>query len=143
MIFSDLRQRRHREPEWMDAPDVDAAILADSLRFIRRVNALLRYTRAYVNCHVRAPTPELGLERIKRNLQQSLVWDESFSDRIIAVPGDLSKPLLGLPKEAFAELTSPSGTGQRSADGDTSGAPTPGAVSPDPETPPFSAEASI
>ena len=49
MFFHDLRQRRHREPEWMDAPDVDAAILADSLRFIRRVNSLLRYTRATIS----------------------------------------------------------------------------------------------
>jgi ubiquinone/menaquinone biosynthesis C-methylase UbiE len=40
---------RHREPEWMDAPDVDPATLADSLRFIRRVNSLLRYTRATIS----------------------------------------------------------------------------------------------
>src|SRR5215207_7384781 len=33
----------------MDAPDVDTATLADSLRFIRRVNSLLRYTRATIS----------------------------------------------------------------------------------------------
>lgn len=44
----DLRQRR-REPEWMDAADVDPATLADSLRFIRRVNSLLGYTRATIS----------------------------------------------------------------------------------------------
>jgi len=44
----DLRQRR-REPEWMDAPDVDARLLDDSLRFIRRVNSLLGYTRATIS----------------------------------------------------------------------------------------------
>lgn len=32
----------------MDAPGVDPALLADSLRFIRRVNVLLRYTRATI-----------------------------------------------------------------------------------------------
>jgi ubiquinone/menaquinone biosynthesis C-methylase UbiE len=37
---------RHREPEWMDADDVDAALLGDSLAFIRRVNVALGYTRA-------------------------------------------------------------------------------------------------
>src|SRR4051812_36579827 len=38
--------RRQREPEWMDAPDIDAAQLRRSLAFIRRVNRLLGYTRA-------------------------------------------------------------------------------------------------
>lgn len=42
-------QRRRREPEWMDAPGVDAATLAGSLRFIRRVNRALGYTRATIS----------------------------------------------------------------------------------------------
>lgn len=36
---------RIREEEWMDRPGVDATALRDSLRFIRRVNSLLGYTR--------------------------------------------------------------------------------------------------
>jgi SAM-dependent methyltransferase len=40
-----LAQRR-REPEWMDEPDVDPALLRRSLGFIRRINTLLGYTRA-------------------------------------------------------------------------------------------------
>jgi SAM-dependent methyltransferase len=40
-----LAQRR-REPEWMDEPDIDPALLRRSLGFIRRINALLGYTRA-------------------------------------------------------------------------------------------------
>jgi SAM-dependent methyltransferase len=40
-----LRDRR-REPEWMDEPDVDPALLRRSLGFIRRINTLLGYTRA-------------------------------------------------------------------------------------------------
>ena len=44
-LLPDLTHRR-REAEWMDAPGVDRALLDDSLRYIRRVNALLRYTRA-------------------------------------------------------------------------------------------------
>src|SRR3954447_2573847 len=40
-----LRERQ-REPEWMDAPDADPRELERSLRFIRRVNRLLGYTRA-------------------------------------------------------------------------------------------------
>jgi ubiquinone/menaquinone biosynthesis C-methylase UbiE len=38
--------KRRREDEWMDAAGVDPAQLRRSLRFIRRVNTLLGYTRA-------------------------------------------------------------------------------------------------
>src|SRR4051794_26001598 len=41
----DLTTRR-REPEWMDAPHADAGQLRRSLAFIRRINALLGYTRS-------------------------------------------------------------------------------------------------
>jgi ubiquinone/menaquinone biosynthesis C-methylase UbiE len=44
-FLRDLSQRR-REAEWMDSPGADPAVLADSLRFIRRINAALGYTRA-------------------------------------------------------------------------------------------------
>ena len=39
---------RRREAEWMDAPDVDPAALGDALRFIRRINRFLGYTRATI-----------------------------------------------------------------------------------------------
>jgi len=39
---------RRREPEWMDAPDADPVLLRKSLAFIRRINLLLRYTRATI-----------------------------------------------------------------------------------------------
>jgi ubiquinone/menaquinone biosynthesis C-methylase UbiE len=45
MFLPDLTHRR-REPEWMDAPDVDSDQLLHSLAFIRRINRLLGYTRA-------------------------------------------------------------------------------------------------
>jgi SAM-dependent methyltransferase len=41
--------RRNREEEWMDGPDVDPADLARSLRFIRRVNSWLGYTRVTIS----------------------------------------------------------------------------------------------
>ena len=44
----DFLARRCREAEWMDAPDADPAELDRSLRFIRRVNSLLGYTRATI-----------------------------------------------------------------------------------------------
>jgi 2-polyprenyl-3-methyl-5-hydroxy-6-metoxy-1,4-benzoquinol methylase len=45
--WSFLSQRR-REPEWMDAPGADPVTLSDSLRFIRRINSVLRYTRSTI-----------------------------------------------------------------------------------------------
>jgi ubiquinone/menaquinone biosynthesis C-methylase UbiE len=48
VLWPDLRHRQ-REPEWMDSPGVDRALLDDSLRYIRRVNTLLRYTRATIS----------------------------------------------------------------------------------------------
>jgi hypothetical protein len=38
--------RRHRTDEWMDAPDADPRLVRQSLRFLRRTNRLLGYTRS-------------------------------------------------------------------------------------------------
>src|SRR6185436_20097321 len=43
---SSFLSQRRREPEWLDSPQADPRVLADSLRFIRRINAALGYTRA-------------------------------------------------------------------------------------------------
>jgi hypothetical protein len=43
---------RQRCDEWMDAPDVDPQLIDRSLRFIRRINAALGYTRATLS-HLR------------------------------------------------------------------------------------------
>lgn len=43
-MFDSLRTRR-RQAEWMDAPGADPAQLRQSLRYLRRVNRLLGYTR--------------------------------------------------------------------------------------------------
>jgi ubiquinone/menaquinone biosynthesis C-methylase UbiE len=45
-------EKRRREAEWMDDPHADPAILEDSLRFIRRINFWLGYTRATIQ-HLR------------------------------------------------------------------------------------------
>jgi len=45
MLFSSFAHRQ-RADEWMDAPDADPRQVEKSLRFIRRINRLLGYTRA-------------------------------------------------------------------------------------------------
>jgi 2-polyprenyl-3-methyl-5-hydroxy-6-metoxy-1,4-benzoquinol methylase len=59
--------RRRREAEWMDEPGVDPELLRKSLRFIRRINTLLGYTRATLH----------HLDRFSRN------WKPGQTIRII------------------------------------------------------------
>ncbi len=40
---------RRREPEWMDRADADPRQLRHSLRFLRRINSLLGYTRSTIH----------------------------------------------------------------------------------------------
>ncbi|GAA6619324.1 thioester reductase domain-containing protein [Scytonema sp. NUACC26] len=65
---------------------------------------LLQSTNADIYCLVRASNSQEGKRKLKQNLQQYAIWEEKFSSRIIAVPGDLSQPLLGLSKEGFDML---------------------------------------
>jgi ubiquinone/menaquinone biosynthesis C-methylase UbiE len=55
-------QHRHLEPEWMDAPDVDPQQLQQSLRFIRRINAALGYTRTTLK-HLKLMTADWASDR--------------------------------------------------------------------------------
>ncbi|MGH8002001.1 MAG: thioester reductase domain-containing protein [Brasilonema sp.] len=68
------------------------------------IDELLRTTHADVYCLVRAATSEEGKQKLKKNLQQYLLWKEEFSPRIIAIPGDLSQPCLGISTEGFEML---------------------------------------
>ncbi|MDL2078283.1 thioester reductase domain-containing protein [Streptomyces sp. GXMU-J15] len=68
------------------------------------LDELLATTGATVHCLVRCDTPEAGLERIKRNLEQYLPWREDAEARIEVVPGDLGKPRLGLSEAEFTRL---------------------------------------
>ncbi|MBD0386348.1 MAG: amino acid adenylation domain-containing protein [Nostoc sp. C3-bin3] len=65
---------------------------------------LLQQTHADIYCLVRAANPEEGKKRIQNSLKSYLVWDNSFSSRIIAVVGNLSEPLLGLSRQKFQAL---------------------------------------
>jgi acyl carrier protein len=65
---------------------------------------LLQQTQADIYCLVRAETIDSGKKKILSSLKSYLLWDESFSQRIIPAIGDLSKPLLGLSKTLFQQL---------------------------------------
>ncbi|MCC5661301.1 amino acid adenylation domain-containing protein [Nostoc sp. XA010] len=64
---------------------------------------LLQQTSADIYCLVRNNTED-GKRRIQRNLQSYLLWDETFSSRIVPLSGDLSQPLLGLSPTQFQQI---------------------------------------
>ncbi len=69
------------------------------------LDELLKQTQADLYCLVRAFDAEKGIERIRKNFEfYTLDMDETRLSRIIPVPGDLSKPFLGIPSEHFEHL---------------------------------------
>ncbi|GAA0446975.1 hypothetical protein GCM10009544_07250 [Streptomyces stramineus] len=65
---------------------------------------LLDRTDAAIHCLVRAADTARAARRIRRSLTEYGLWDESTSGRIVPVPGDLEKPLLGLAPGRFDAL---------------------------------------
>ncbi|HKP51514.1 MAG TPA: amino acid adenylation domain-containing protein [Chloroflexia bacterium] len=65
---------------------------------------LLRQTDARVYCLVRARDEAQGKGKIKANLESYGLWREDLSNRVLAVTGDLSDPMLGMSEEAYRRL---------------------------------------
>jgi amino acid adenylation domain-containing protein/thioester reductase-like protein len=86
--------------------DPDHIFLTGATGFVGAflLHTLLRQTRADIHCLVRAASVEEGKQRLQRNLETYLLWDDSLRDRIIVVPGDLAQPTLGLGAETFEAL---------------------------------------
>jgi thioester reductase-like protein len=55
-------------------------------------------------CHVRAENQQKAMERIINNMRFFSCWEENFKDNIIAVPGDLKKPNLGIEDTLYSKL---------------------------------------
>ncbi|MEH2071037.1 MAG: thioester reductase domain-containing protein [Nostoc sp.] len=67
---------------------------------------LLQQTQAKVYCLVRSADLESAIRRIQKNLKSYSIWNQDFSNRIIPVLGDLSKPHLGLSSQEFDLMSS-------------------------------------
>lgn len=65
---------------------------------------LLNKTTALIYCLIRAENIETAKQRILTTLQKYQIWDNSYSERIIPIVGDLAKPKLGLSALEFANL---------------------------------------
>ncbi|WIN00178.1 amino acid adenylation domain-containing protein [Actinoplanes oblitus] len=59
---------------------------------------------ARIDCLVRAGDEASAMKRIESSLRRYLLWDGADRARIVAVPGDLEEPRLGLSREGFDEL---------------------------------------
>ncbi len=68
------------------------------------LHELLGQTKANIYCLVRSSSPESGKQKIRRNLERYLLWNEELDSRIIPVLGELSQPFLGLGEQQFREL---------------------------------------
>lgn len=73
------------------------------------LNEILERTTATVICMVRFTDPEdddqpSGAARIRRNLLDLGLWRDSIMERVEILPGNLSRPRLGLPLAHFDEL---------------------------------------
>nr|APD72036.1 non-ribosomal peptide synthetase 2 [Streptomyces sp.] len=66
---------------------------------------LLEQTPAQVFCLVRAASEEAAAERVRNALESYGLMDERFADRIVAVPGDLAQPRLGVSSQWYERLS--------------------------------------
>jgi len=91
--------------QWVDNPQ--QVLLTGSTGFLGAflLVELLRNTTAKIHCLVRASDMSSGRQKIQANLESYQLWDASFRDRIVAIPGDLSQPQLGLTSDLFQELS--------------------------------------
>ncbi|MDZ8030713.1 non-ribosomal peptide synthetase [Nostoc sp. DedSLP04] len=68
------------------------------------LDELLHQTQAKIYCLVRSQNEHEGLKKIQQNLAKYSLHHPKFSSHVIAIPGDLEQPYLGLPIEQFEKL---------------------------------------
>lgn len=73
------------------------------------LNDLLESTSAQIICLVRFAEPSkddipAGIARLRKNLIDLGLWQDSIMERVEVLPGNLSRKRLGLPPDAFSEL---------------------------------------
>ncbi|MEH1787178.1 MAG: amino acid adenylation domain-containing protein [Nostoc sp.] len=68
------------------------------------IDELLHQTQAKIYCLVRSTNEHEGLKKIQQNLEKYSLHHPNFSSHVIAIPGDLEQPYLGLPSKQFEKL---------------------------------------
>ncbi|KFH45547.1 Linear gramicidin synthase subunit D-like protein [Hapsidospora chrysogenum ATCC 11550] len=91
--------------------EADTVLLTGSTGYLGAflLKSLLEETSAHILCMVRFTEPSedcrpAGMARIRKNLVDLGIWDDSMLDRIEIVAGNLARKRLGLSPEAFDDL---------------------------------------
>ena len=92
--------------EYVHVKDPRHILLTGATGFVGAflLHDLLKQTSADIHCLLRAESIEQGRQRLKRNLTNYLLWDDSFMDRIQPELGDLGSLQFGLDDESFDQL---------------------------------------
>eukprot|EP00922_Rhytidocystis_sp_ex-Travisia-forbesii_P020004 GHVS01029517.1.p1 GENE.GHVS01029517.1~~GHVS01029517.1.p1 ORF type:complete len:2046 (-),score=279.27 GHVS01029517.1:105-6029(-) len=88
---------------------VKKVLLTGATGFVGRIQVatLLRLSHMpnlVVCCIVRAKSSEHAIQRIKAACEEAKCWEDHFTKRIVAMPGDFEKPMLGLSEASYTEL---------------------------------------
>ncbi len=65
---------------------------------------LLAQTAAEIYCLVRAGSVQEGQDKLQRELEATGLWQSRYQGRITPIPGDLTRPYLGLSRQIFEDL---------------------------------------
>jgi amino acid adenylation domain-containing protein/FkbH-like protein/thioester reductase-like protein len=107
----DLSREAAVDPQIIARPTLHAALptqavlLTGATGFVGRflLTQLLRDTPATVHCLVKGPRSKAAL-RIRETLANWDLWREDFEQRIVAIPGDLRLPRLGIEDTTYSLL---------------------------------------
>jgi amino acid adenylation domain-containing protein/thioester reductase-like protein len=104
---------KSNDAQFKKLTEADTVLLTGSTGYLGAflLKYLLESTSAHILCIVRFTEPSedripAGMARVRKNLIDLGIWDESHLDRIEIVAGNLARKRLGLSPEAFDHLAS-------------------------------------
>jgi amino acid adenylation domain-containing protein/thioester reductase-like protein len=85
----------------------DAVLLTGATGYLGAfmLEDLLARTTADVYCLVRATDEAHALARLRDTMREYLIWDDSYTERIKPLVGDLGRPRLGLSEETWQRMS--------------------------------------
>jgi amino acid adenylation domain-containing protein/thioester reductase-like protein len=109
--FVDLSKEAVLDAAIIPSPGLDCAppriaMLTGCTGFVGRflLTQLLRDTDATIYCLIRAQSAQHALSRLRTSLSKWDLWRDEFERRIVAIPGNLNQPHLGLDEPVYQAL---------------------------------------